>query len=142
MRAWLDRLKGRRLLGAAAIALTAVVAACGESSSSSSTPSGGGTCSAGNAAVNLGGTPTVMLQATDNLTFTPQTASASVGQIVHWTNGGSVGHTITFDSGNASCLTDPSFNGGSTWDVKFSAAGTYAYHCTIHPQMTGTLTVQ
>ena len=82
----------------------------------------------------------MQLQATDNLTFTPQTATVPVGQVVQWSNTGTVMHTITFDS--ASCLTDAAFNGGSTWQVKFSAAGTYAFHCTIHPQMTGTLTVQ
>ena len=36
---------------------------------------------------------------------------------------------------------DPSIVPGATWEVKFSKAGTYAYKCTIHPGMNGSLTV-
>ncbi|MBV8196371.1 MAG: cupredoxin domain-containing protein [Candidatus Dormibacteraeota bacterium] len=133
----------RVLLAATAICLTAVIAACGSSSSSSPTSAGGGGsggCSVGSAAANQGNA-NVKLQATDSLTFTPQTATVPVGQVVQWTNTGMTMHTITFDSSSASCLSDPSFTGGATWSVTFSAPGTYSYHCTIHPQMTGTLTV-
>jgi hypothetical protein len=38
-----------------------------------------------------------------------------------------------FDSGNLAT--------GQTFSQTFSAAGTFAYHCNIHPQMTGTVTV-
>jgi plastocyanin len=41
---------------------------------------------------------------------------------------------------------DGSFDSGSlatdaTFSQTFDAAGTFAYHCTIHPSMTGTITV-
>lgn len=39
------------------------------------------------------------------------------------------------------CLTDPSLSGSATWDVTFTQPGMYAYHCAIHEQMTGTITV-
>jgi plastocyanin len=44
---------------------------------------------------------------------------------------------VTFDDGVAS----PTQSDG-TYSRTFAAAGTYTYHCTVHPSMTGTITVQ
>ena len=129
-------MRGRALASVAAVSLTAVLAACGGESSSSS----GASCSPGSSGVNLG-TAVATVNATDNLAFTPTTANAGVGQVVQWTNTGSTQHTVTFESAGASCLSDVSLQGGAQWQVKFNQAGTYSYHCTIHPQMTGTITV-
>lgn len=71
--------------------------------------------------------------------FVPASVSVSVGDSVTWTNGDGVGHTATAD--DASFDTGTIAGGGSD-SVTFSAAGTFAYHCTIHPAMTGTITVQ
>lgn len=131
---------GRAASLAAVAALAGGLAACGGSSSGGSS-SGGGSCSAGSAAVSQAGSPAATVAATDNLAFTPATTSVGVGLVLQWKNTGQIMHTITFESGNASCLTDVSFNGGGTWDVTFKQTGTYAYHCTIHPQMTGVITV-
>ena len=78
------------------------------------------------------------VQANDQLQFSPTSSTAKVGQVVQWSNTGSVLHNITFDQG---CLTDTAFQPGGTWSVKFSQAGTYSYKCTIHPGMDGKLTV-
>jgi plastocyanin len=64
--------------------------------------------------------------------------SASVGQSIVWTNTGSLAHTITaddgsFDSGNV----DP----GGTFSFSTTGPGTFAYHCTPHPWMKGSITV-
>jgi plastocyanin len=64
--------------------------------------------------------------------------SASPGQSIMWTNTGAQAHTITaddnsFDSGSI----DP----GGTFSFSPSTPGTYAYHCTPHPWMKGTITV-
>jgi plastocyanin len=83
----------------------------------------------------------VKVESNDQLQFSPSSQTAKVGQIVQWTNPGTVAHTITFDSSNASCLSDSQIAPGSTWEVKFTQAGTYSYKCTIHPGMNGTLTV-
>ena len=131
-------MKRRASAAAGGLSLLAALAACGGSGSSSS---GGGSCTAGTAGVNLGGTPNTTIQATDSQTFSPASGAAGVGQVVQWTDNGSLMHTVTFDSANASCLTDPALNPGSTWQVKFTQAGTYTYHCTVHPGMSGTIVV-
>lgn len=124
-----------RLVASGALAI-AVLAACG---GSSSTPAAGtGSTSVGVAGANLG-TATVMIAATGQLAFDPATQTAHVGDIVQWSNTGSVEHTVTFD-GQPS-LSDPSLQPGGTWEVKFTTAGTYQYHCSIHPNMLGTIVV-
>jgi plastocyanin len=131
----------RVALGAAFLA--AAAAGCGGSSTSSSSPAASSapsasSASAGSAGVNLG-TATETVKATDQLKFDPGTTTAHVGDIVQWSNTGSVTHTVTFDSNQS--LSDAALAAGGTWEVKFNAAGTYAYHCTIHANMSGTITV-
>jgi plastocyanin len=72
-----------------------------------------------------------------NIAFVPTTASVSSGGTVTWTNGDQVDHTVTFDNG-PDC---GHVAAGQSETVTFSAPGTYAFHCTIHPQMKGTVTV-
>lgn len=116
---------------------SALLAACGGGGSTSSSSSNGGG-GAGSAGANLG-TATVKIDATDKLQFSPTSSTAHVGDIVEWTNSGTVQHTVTFDTQQS--LSDPSLTPGGTWEVKFSQAGTYNYKCTIHPGMNGTITV-
>ncbi|HET9520267.1 MAG TPA: cupredoxin family copper-binding protein [Candidatus Limnocylindrales bacterium] len=71
--------------------------------------------------------------------FDPAAVTVSVGDTVTWTNGDGVGHTATADGG---AFDTGTIAGGGSDSVTFSAAGTFAYHCTIHPAMTGTVTVQ
>ncbi len=71
--------------------------------------------------------------------FSPGTITVKVGTTVTWTNKDGTTHTVTsdtgaFDSGNLAA------NG--KYSYTFSAAGTYPYHCTIHPYMKGTVIVQ
>jgi plastocyanin len=71
--------------------------------------------------------------------FTPKTLTISVNSVVKWTNSDGFAHTVTsdnavWDSGN--------IPGGGTFSFNFTATGTYNYHCTIHPSMTGTIIVQ
>ena len=81
------------------------------------------------------------IAATDQLQFSPATQTLHVGDVVQWGNTGTVPHTVTFDS--QSYLTDPTLLApGDTWEIKFTQAGTYPYHCTLHPGMDGTLVVK
>jgi plastocyanin len=68
----------------------------------------------------------------------PTGLSVASGSAISWTNGDSADHTVTLDDG--SCNTP--VKAGSTVTVTYSTPGTYAFHCTIHPQMTGSLEVK
>ena len=71
---------------------------------------------------------------TSGLAFTPTTLSISVGQSVAFNVNSS--HDITWQNG-------PAGRGatGAPYSRTFSIAGTYAFYCSIHPSMTGTITV-
>jgi plastocyanin len=70
--------------------------------------------------------------------FNPATASVPTGSKVTWTNNDTTAHTVTFDDGSADSGNVAS---AATFDHTFTTAGTFAYHCTIHSQMKGTVTV-
>jgi plastocyanin len=61
----------------------------------------------------------------------------NVGDTVVWTNNDPVPHQIASASFNSSPLSQ-----GSSFSQKFMAAGTYDYHCAIHPSMTGQIIVK
>ena len=62
------------------------------------------------------------------------------GDTVIWTNQDSVFHTVTSDSGTE--LNSPQLANGQTYSHTFTVAGVYTYHCTMHPSMTGEVTVE
>lgn len=70
--------------------------------------------------------------------FNPGSISVPMGTIVTWINQDGQGHTVTmpgvFDSG-------PIPPNGGRWSWVASVAGTFTYHCLIHPGMNGTITV-
>lgn len=73
-----------------------------------------------------------------NFAFSPATITVAPGQAITWTNADRVAHTVTsndgkWDSGNIAP--------GASFSHTFDQAGATPYHCTIHPFMTGTVTV-
>ncbi|HEY82689.1 MAG TPA: cupredoxin family copper-binding protein [Dehalococcoidia bacterium] len=71
--------------------------------------------------------------------FKPATITIAAGATITWVNKDSATHTVTardgqFDSGRLSQ--------GDTFSYTFTQRGTYQYYCTIHPKMTGTITVE
>jgi plastocyanin len=76
---------------------------------------------------------------TDALKFDPGSVSAKTGDVVLWTNTGTVAHNVTFD--DYPDLTSGTLNGGDKYEIKFTKAGTYSYHCTFHSGMDGQITV-
>lgn len=112
-------MSGRRLLLLAAASIA--VAGCG----SSGPPAGAPAVS-------------VTLQ---NNAYAPADISVKVGDTVQWVwADGNVPHNLDgasdlgpFDSGA------PKTSGA--WTFRFSNAGTFQYHCDVHPAMIGTVTV-
>jgi plastocyanin len=71
--------------------------------------------------------------------FTPQSMSIPAGTVVRVTNDGQVAHTWTSNTG----LWDShDLQPGQTYSYRFLTPGVYSYGCSIHPSMTGTITVQ
>jgi plastocyanin len=73
--------------------------------------------------------------------FTPPSVTVSVGQTVGWAFQDANPHTVTADDDS---FTSPKggLANGKTYSHTFDKAGTYRYHCFIHPQMLGTVVVQ
>jgi plastocyanin len=64
--------------------------------------------------------------------FKPRAITISKGTRVRWTNGGSVNHTTTSNKGvwDSGVLAP-----GAAFGRVFRKAGTFKYHCTIHPTL-------
>lgn len=73
----------------------------------------------------------------ENFAFDPADLEIEAGDTVRWTNQDSAAHTATgegtFDSGTMQT--------GETFDFTFDEPGTFDYICTIHPEMTASVTV-
>ena len=67
-----------------------------------------------------------------------RTSPSPVGTTVIIRNDDSAGHTCTSDDG---AFDSGSIDGGGTFEFTFTEAGTFAFHCKVHPAMTGTITV-
>ncbi len=72
--------------------------------------------------------------------FAPATIVIAQGDTITWHNGDPATHTATSNTGAFD--TGPVGAGANSTAVPFAVAGTFAYHCSIHPTMTGTITVQ
>jgi plastocyanin len=71
--------------------------------------------------------------------YVPDPATAKVGNTVKWTfDDDQNPHTVTADDGS---FDSGSKSKGDTFVHKFDKAGTFAYHCTLHANMKGKITV-
>jgi plastocyanin len=118
----------------------ALLAACGSDSTTGPQPSPG----TGDITIVQGAS----LMTTTAFSPNPKTMSLADGGEVRWVNqdGGSVygggtatAHQITSDDG-AFDMSEP-FTPGQNYTITLGTAGTYHYHCNIHPNMVGTITV-
>jgi plastocyanin len=116
------------LLAASAAALTA----CGSPFAAACSPKGASSASAAS-------TVKVVSDSQTQGAYQPSRVTVQAGQSVTWTweDQGNQ-HSVTADDGSfESCLQ----SAGSSYTTTFTKAGAYPYHCTIHAQMKGTVTV-
>ncbi|HYY65575.1 MAG TPA: cupredoxin family copper-binding protein [Nitrososphaeraceae archaeon] len=77
--------------------------------------------------------------------YNPSPLTVKVGTTVVWTNNDSTLHTVTSglpSGGPVGKLFDSSYlSPGKTFNYTFSTAGTFDYHCTLHPTMVGKVIV-
>jgi plastocyanin len=78
-------------------------------------------------------------EADERYSYSPKTVYVNVGESVTWTNDSDAPHTVTSDSGDE--LASENLAEDDTFDHTFSATGTFAYHCTIHDYMKGSVVV-
>jgi plastocyanin len=75
-----------------------------------------------------------------NFKFSPGTLRVQDGAGMRVANDDSTAHTVTADDGHS--FDSGTVDSGASTTIRAPAAGTYSYHCTIHPFMKGKLVVQ
>lgn len=140
----------RAVLPALAIAVALCLAACGDEDADTNGGAGEGSAAQSaetqtetaegeaNAPAPSGDAVRSVEVEMDDFEFVPATVTIEAGGKVIWKNRDSAEHTATLDDG--------SFDSGPLAEDKlksqsFKEPGTYAYHCELHPEMTGTVEV-
>ena len=117
-----------RAFAVGALLMAFMLAGC----SAPSTSSSGGSSSGGTA-------PSTVQVVLQNIAIQPANVTVAVGGTVTWVNQDSVTHNLTDDAGSWS---SGALAPGKSFSQKFTTAGTFPYHCIIHPSMTGQITVK
>ncbi len=81
-------------------------------------------------------TVTVQIVGTNTFSFSPASITIMPGTIVKWINHTQAPHTVTGGSLGSAII-----NPGGTYTFTFNSSGRFAYHCSIHPYMTGMVIV-
>lgn len=129
--------------GIAALATALALAACsGGGTTTTQAPAGGTQAPAGTTAASAPCTDstgtTVVAVGVANMEW-QQPINAKVGDVITWTNGDTVPHKVALDDG--SCAMSDNIPGGGSKSLVFSGAGTFPFHCSVHPSMKGTITI-
>jgi plastocyanin len=124
----------RRLVGPLLlVAAVAIIAAACNGTGSSAYGAPASTAATTTTAVTATNAATIK-----GFSYQPDVLKVKVGAKVTWTNDDTVPHTVTadtnsFDSGN--------LQPAGSFSFTFTRPGTYAYHCSIHPSMHGSVVV-
>jgi plastocyanin len=124
-------MRTRLVFGLAALV---AVASCGSSSSPTSpspSPTGSGS---GSSVSIVSGARTLTTNA-----YNPNPVTISRGTTVTWMNNDSIAHTSTADGG---AWNSGNMAPGASFSQTFQTTGSFTYHCALHPNMVGTVTVQ
>jgi plastocyanin len=102
----------------------------------------GALCAAGIAAalIPAANATTTVNVTVQNFSFNPPTIKVVIGvnNTITWTNKDSTNHAPTANDGSWGGTTGAD---GGTYTHTFTTAGSFPYHCAIHPTMTGTVVV-
>ncbi len=72
------------------------------------------------------------------MAFSDPNITVKAGQSITWVNKDSIAHTVTSDQGQ---WNSGNIDSGKSFTLTLKQPGQYSYHCSIHPFMTGTITV-
>jgi amicyanin len=75
----------------------------------------------------------------DNFTFNPQQLTVKAGTTVTWTNRDDIPHTVAAVKRE---FKSKALDTGDAYSFTFTTPGTFAYFCSLHPHMTGTIVVE
>ena len=95
----------------------------------------------GAAASTSGGTSAAQARVVviENVQFSPQNLIVKAGERITWANKDLFPHTAT---GDGKSFDSRAIAPNASWSWVAGKPGTYAYGCTFHPTMKGTVTVQ
>jgi len=135
-----------RRLALAAVPILVIAAGCGSDKKAETTvPTTAAATTAAPATTAAGGAATTAAAAggstitVADFAFSPPELTVKAGTAVEVKNTQGVSHTFTADDGSFDLELDPNGGGGTH---TFATAGSFPYHCTIHPSMKGTVTVE
>jgi plastocyanin len=74
----------------------------------------------------------------DNFTFEPAQLTIKVGATVTWKNRDDIPHTVV----SAGKFRSKTLDTDDSFSFTFTSAGEYKYFCSLHPHMTGMITVE
>ncbi len=131
----------RSFVPSALLALTIAACTTNATSAAPATSAAAATTAAATTSAAAASGDTVTLK---GFTFSPANLTVKKGTTVTFVNMDSVTHTVTSGSGGTKDgKFDQSIDGsGGAAKITFDTVGTFAYFCTIHQSMKGTITVQ
>lgn len=94
---------------------------------------------AGPAAVSAGRKPATHAVAIDGTRFQPEALALAAGDSIVWVNKDPFPHTVTSKDGD---FDSHEIQPGASWTYTPRTRGAFAYICSLHPTMKGTLRVR
>ena len=75
----------------------------------------------------------------DNFTFNPRQVTVKAGDTVTWINHDDIPHTVT---SKTMAFRSKPMDTDDKFSFTFTTPGSYAYFCSLHPHMTGSVVVE
>jgi len=119
------------VLAAALLALALTAAACSDDASTTTT-------TVAEPATTEGAVESLQIDIS-GFAFGPADVTVPAGTTVTWMNLDGAPHKVVSDDG---AWQSPTLEDGESFSFTLDTPGTYAYHCSIHPSMQATITVE